>query len=110
MSQSPSPLDRLRATFRWKADDLERTTRAVACRLKAAHHFQRASEKQEFEAEDVPRYHYLIGEVYRRAGHFGQALIWFDQVATEDTRLSELLRRQRQMAVQKEVKKAMLEK
>jgi uncharacterized protein (DUF2225 family) len=94
----------------WKADDLKNATRAVACRLKAAHHFQRALEEQEFQIEDVPRYYYLIGEIYRRAGHFDKALTWFDRVETDDPRLQGILSRQREMAIQNNAEKAMLAK
>jgi hypothetical protein len=85
----------------WKADDINQAARAVACRLKAAHHFQWALEKQEIEPEDVPRYHYLIGEIYRRAAHFDQALAWFDRVETEDSQLQGVLRQQQDLALQR---------
>jgi hypothetical protein len=89
----------------WVADDLKHLTRAVACRFKAAHHFQRALEKQEIEATDVPHYQYLIGEIYRRAGNFDQALSWFDRVETGSFRYPWLLIQQRDCAVQKNAEK-----
>ncbi len=89
----------------WVADDLEHFPRAVACRLKAAHYFQQALEKQEIEAEDVPEYHYLIGEIYRRAGNFDQALAWFDRVETGSCPYPWLLMQQRDLAVHKNAEK-----
>lgn len=89
----------------WVADDLKHLTRAVACRLKAAHHFQLALEKQEIEAKDVPQYQYLIGEIYRGAGNFDQALAWFHWVETGSFRYPWLLIQQRDLAVQKNAEK-----
>jgi hypothetical protein len=89
----------------WMAEDLKDATRAVACRLKAASHFQRALEKQEIEAKDVPEYQYLIGEIYRRAGNFDQALAWFDRVETGSFRYPWILIQQRDLTVQKNAEK-----
>jgi hypothetical protein len=89
----------------WVADDLKRLTRAVACRRQAAHHFQRALERLEIEAEDVPQYHYLIGEIYRCAGDFDQALAWFHRVEPGNFRYPGLLIQQRDLAVQKNADK-----
>jgi uncharacterized protein (DUF2225 family) len=94
----------------WMADDLKDAARAAACRLKAAQHYQLSLDKQEIKAEDVPRFQYLIGEIYRRAGHFDQALTWFDRVATEDPQLQEIHRRQRQKAIEKNAEKTMVTK
>ena len=91
----------------WVADDLNLSTRAVACRLKAAHHFQRALENQEIKV-DVDEHQYLIGEIYRRAGTFDQALSWFDRVEAGSFRYQWLLIQQRDIAIQKNAKKIMV--
>ena len=62
-------------------------------------------EKQEIEAKDVPEYHYLIGEIYRRAGNFDQALAWFHRVEAGSFRYPWLLIQQRDLAVQKKAEK-----
>jgi uncharacterized protein (DUF2225 family) len=94
----------------WMADDRGESERAVFCRRQAAQYFQRALETGEISPPNVPLIRYLIGEIYRRAGDFAQALLWFDRTEPTVPILPRLLASQRQLARRKISEKSMITK
>jgi len=49
-------------------------------RRKAIEYFESVFQKKEIPEEDLARYTYLIGELYRRIGNVEKAGMWFDRV------------------------------
>ena len=92
----------------WMADDHAHQEKIVIYRLKAVDYLNQALAKKEIKADKVPIFTYLIGELYRRAGKFDQALESFSRVKTDDPQLESLLKQQTELARKKDTAKSFI--